>query len=101
MNTYLPFFLDFYNFKLLIKYNVISSTGNEIINCDSKSIPNPKMHPRSLYGKVFLFQDLAASMVEGDVAKFTDAIKEFDSMTRLVCSAAVPCFILKFQAIGG
>lgn len=25
-------------------------------------------------------------MEEGDVAKFTDAIKEFDSMTRLVCS---------------
>ncbi|KAL6599157.1 hypothetical protein ACP70R_046021 [Stipagrostis hirtigluma subsp. patula] len=31
-----------------------------------------------------LLADLAASMDEGDVAKFTDAIKEFDSMTRLV-----------------
>ncbi|TVU03869.1 hypothetical protein EJB05_50582 [Eragrostis curvula] len=30
-----------------------------------------------------LLADLAASMDEGDVAKFTDAIKEFDSMTRL------------------
>ena len=30
------------------------------------------------------WQDLAASMDEGDVAKFTDAVKEFDSMTRLV-----------------
>jgi len=40
-------------------------------------------------------------MDEGDVAKFTDAIKEFDSMTRLVCSVAVPCFILKFQVFGG
>ncbi|GJM95797.1 hypothetical protein PR202_ga12575 [Eleusine coracana subsp. coracana] len=30
------------------------------------------------------YQDLAASMDEGDVSKFTDAIKEFDSMTRLV-----------------
>ncbi|OEL20777.1 Alpha-soluble NSF attachment protein [Dichanthelium oligosanthes] len=29
------------------------------------------------------WQDLAASMDEGDVAKFTDAVKEFDSMTRL------------------
>jgi hypothetical protein len=35
-------------------------------------------------------------MDEGDVAKFTDAIKEFDSMTRLVC-----CFAVKFQVIGG
>jgi alpha-soluble NSF attachment protein len=33
-----------------------------------------------------LLSDLAAAMEEGDVAKFTDAIKEFDSMTRLVCS---------------
>ena len=32
------------------------------------------------------WQDLAASMDEGDVAKFTDAVKEFDSMTRLVLS---------------
>jgi alpha-soluble NSF attachment protein len=30
-----------------------------------------------------LLADLAASMDEGDIAKFTDAIKEFDSMTRL------------------
>ncbi|PAN46298.1 hypothetical protein PAHAL_9G175700 [Panicum hallii] len=30
-----------------------------------------------------LLADLAASMDEGDVAKFTDAVKEFDSMTRL------------------
>jgi len=30
-----------------------------------------------------LLEDLAASMDEGDVAKFTDAVKEFDSMTRL------------------
>ncbi|KAK3150061.1 hypothetical protein QOZ80_3AG0227330 [Eleusine coracana subsp. coracana] len=30
-----------------------------------------------------LLVDLAASMDEGDVSKFTDAIKEFDSMTRL------------------
>jgi len=29
------------------------------------------------------WQDLAASIDEGDVAKFTDAVKEFDSMTRL------------------
>jgi hypothetical protein len=53
-----------------------------------------------LIHKLFLFQDLAASMDEGDVAKFTDAIKEFDSMTRLVCFA-VPSFIFKFQVIGG
>lgn len=30
-----------------------------------------------------LLTDLASSMDEGDVAKFTDAIREFDSMTRL------------------
>ncbi|XP_006659269.1 alpha-soluble NSF attachment protein 2 [Oryza brachyantha] len=30
-----------------------------------------------------LLSDLAAAIDEGDVAKFTDAIKEFDSMTRL------------------
>jgi alpha-soluble NSF attachment protein len=30
-----------------------------------------------------LLSDLAAAMDEGDIAKFTDAIKEFDSMTRL------------------
>ena len=34
----------------------------------------------------FAWQDLAASMDEGDVGKFTDAVKEFDSMTRLVQS---------------
>jgi hypothetical protein len=34
----------------------------------------------------FAWQDLAASMDEGDVAKFTDAVKEFDSLTRLVLS---------------
>lgn len=32
-------------------------------------------------------QDLAASVDEEDVAKFTDAVKEFDSMTKLVCWA--------------
>jgi hypothetical protein len=32
-------------------------------------------------------------MDEGDIAKFTDAIKEFDSMTRLVCSVGIACFI--------
>lgn len=47
---------------------------------------------------LFLFQDLAASMDEGDVAKFTDAIKEFDSMTRLVCSVAVPCFCFEISS---
>ncbi|GJN09791.1 hypothetical protein PR202_ga27827 [Eleusine coracana subsp. coracana] len=31
----------------------------------------------------YILQDLAAAMDEGDIAKFTDAIKEFDSMTRL------------------
>ncbi|OEL16930.1 Alpha-soluble NSF attachment protein [Dichanthelium oligosanthes] len=39
-----------------------------------------------------LLADLAASMDEGDIAKFTDAIKEFDSMTRLVCLVATPMF---------
>ena len=34
----------------------------------------------------FAWQDLAGSMDEGDVGKFTDAVKEFDSMTRLVQS---------------
>lgn len=34
---------------------------------------------------LFLFQDLAASIDEEDVDRFTNAIKEFDSMTRLVC----------------
>lgn len=33
----------------------------------------------------FIDQDLAASVDEEDVAKFTDAVKEFDSMTKLVC----------------
>lgn len=33
---------------------------------------------------VFWFQDLAAAIDEEDVAKFTDAVKEFDSMTPLV-----------------
>jgi hypothetical protein len=37
-------------------------------------------------------QDLAAAMDEGDIAKFTDAIKEFDSMTRLVCSDDISYF---------
>lgn len=33
---------------------------------------------------VNLWQDLTASIEEEDVTKFTDAIKEFDSMTKLV-----------------
>lgn len=32
-----------------------------------------------------LWQDIAASVDEEDVAKFTDVVKEFDSMTPLVC----------------
>ncbi|KAJ0794184.1 putative NSF attachment protein [Helianthus annuus] len=31
-----------------------------------------------------LLTELAAAMDEEDVAKFTDAVKEFDSMTKLV-----------------
>ncbi|KAM0007920.1 putative NSF attachment protein [Helianthus debilis subsp. tardiflorus] len=31
-----------------------------------------------------LLADIAAAMDEDDVAKFTDAVKEFDSMTKLV-----------------
>lgn len=31
-----------------------------------------------------LWQDIAASVDEEDVAKFTDVVKEFDSMTPLV-----------------
>jgi hypothetical protein len=31
-------------------------------------------------------------MDEGDIAKFTDAIKEFDSMTRLVCLVVIRMF---------
>ncbi|KAJ0616240.1 putative NSF attachment protein [Helianthus annuus] len=31
-----------------------------------------------------LLADMAAAMDEEDVAKFTDAVKEFDSMTKLV-----------------
>ena len=34
-----------------------------------------------------LVQDLAAAVDEVDVAKFTDAVKEFDSMTKLVFQA--------------
>lgn len=30
-------------------------------------------------------QDLASAIDEEDVAKFTEVVKEFDSMTRLVC----------------
>jgi hypothetical protein len=43
-----------------------------------------------------MHQDLASSMDEGDVAKFTEAIREFDSMTRLVCLSFlfVICFSL-------
>lgn len=40
-------------------------------------------------------------MDEGDVAKFTDAIKEFDSMTRLVCSGTAPMFYFFIQVVGG
>jgi len=32
----------------------------------------------------FWWQDIAAAIDEEDVAKFTDVIKEFDSMTALV-----------------
>lgn len=39
-------------------------------------------------------------MDEGDVAKFTDAIKEFDSMTRLVCSGTAPMFFLFKLLVG-
>lgn len=33
---------------------------------------------------LFFWQDIAASIDEEDVAKFTDVVKEFDSMTPLV-----------------
>jgi hypothetical protein len=36
-------------------------------------------------------------MDEGDIAKFTDAIKEFDSMTHLVCSDDISFFF--FQSL--
>ncbi|GJN40426.1 hypothetical protein PR202_gb29635 [Eleusine coracana subsp. coracana] len=39
--------------------------------------------PVAINNSLERYQDLAASMDEGDVSKFTDAIKEFDSMTRL------------------
>jgi alpha-soluble NSF attachment protein len=45
------------------------------------------------------WQDLAASMDEGDVAKFTDAVKEFDSMTRLVLSIGI-LPVISFVAFG-
>lgn len=32
-----------------------------------------------------LLQNLAEALDEGDVVKFTDAVQEYDSMTRLVC----------------
>ena len=38
-----------------------------------------------------LVQDLAGAVDEVDVAKFTDAVKEFDSMTKLVCQAFILC----------
>lgn len=34
---------------------------------------------------IFLWQDIAAAIDEEDVTKFTDVVKEFDSMTPLVC----------------
>lgn len=34
----------------------------------------------------FYLQNLASATDEGDIAKFTDIVKEFDSMTPLVCS---------------
>ncbi|KAF7108911.1 hypothetical protein CFC21_109270 [Triticum aestivum] len=42
-----------------------------------------------------LLADLAASMDDGDVAKFTDAIKEFDGMTRLSCIFGVTAFVVQ------
>lgn len=36
---------------------------------------------------LFFAQDIAASIDEEDVAKFTDVVKEFDSMTPLVYSS--------------
>ena len=33
---------------------------------------------------IFWWQDIAAAIDEEDVAKFTDAVKDFDSMTPLV-----------------
>ena len=35
---------------------------------------------------IFLPQDIASAIDEEDVAKFTDVVKEFDSMTTLVRS---------------
>lgn len=49
------------------------------------------------YNVCFTPQDLAASMDEEDVLKFTEAIKEFDSMTRLVCLPSVSIFMLYFE----
>lgn len=46
----------------------------------------------------FLWQDLAASMDEEDVGKFTDAIKEFDSMTRLVMLQVLEPFLYVYQS---
>lgn len=34
--------------------------------------------------KYFICQDIASAIDEEDVAKFTDVVKEFDSMTPLV-----------------
>lgn len=42
------------------------------------------MEPTNWFLAKLMWQDLASSMDEGDVAKFTEAIREFDSMTRLV-----------------
>jgi hypothetical protein len=38
----------------------------------------------SMSNHIFWWQDIAAAIDEEDIAKFTDVVKEFDSMTPLV-----------------
>jgi hypothetical protein len=57
-----------------------------MFTCSRKRSPRCFVSLADLAELKFAWQDLAASTDEGDVGKFTDAVKEFDSMTRLVQS---------------
>lgn len=54
-----------------------------MFTCSRKRSPRCFVSLADLAELKFAWQDLAASTDEGDVGKFTDAVKEFDSMTRL------------------
>lgn len=56
---------------------------------------------RSIVSHWCLWQELAASIDEEDVEKFTDAIKEFDSITKLVIFLIIllSCLVLSYSLV--